>query len=155
MFDRNLSVAYAAEYAYKYNPAYYNFSPLGGDCTNFVSQCLHAGGIPMNYFLNGWFYRNLNSRAPAWTGVNEFWTFGVNNKGAGVKLTPCIKNELEIADIIQLGNGSRFYHSLIVTKIIETENGKVIYVSAHDGNAFNAPLNGYAFHEMRCAKVSE
>lgn len=32
-----------------YNPAYYYY---GHDCCNFVSQCVHAGGIPM--VSNGW-----------------------------------------------------------------------------------------------------
>lgn len=40
----------ARDYAYKYwssyNPAYTSYKGNGGDCANFVSQCLHAGGIP-------------------------------------------------------------------------------------------------------------
>lgn len=40
----------ARDYAYKYwssyNPAYTSYKGKGGDCANFVSQCLHAGGIP-------------------------------------------------------------------------------------------------------------
>lgn len=40
----------ARDYAYKYwssyNPAYTSNKGNGGDCANFVSQCLHAGGIP-------------------------------------------------------------------------------------------------------------
>lgn len=39
----------ARDYAYKYwssyNPAYTSYKGNGGDCANFVSQCLHAGGI--------------------------------------------------------------------------------------------------------------
>lgn len=40
----------ARDYAYKYwssyNPAYTSYKGNGGDCANFVSQCLHVGGIP-------------------------------------------------------------------------------------------------------------
>ena len=40
----------ARDYAYKYwssyNPAYTSYKGNGGDCANFVSQCIHAGGIP-------------------------------------------------------------------------------------------------------------
>ena len=49
MYDRAKAVAYAHQWAYSRNPAYYDFSAIGGDCTNFVSQCLRAGGAPMNY----------------------------------------------------------------------------------------------------------
>ena len=31
---------YAQKWALSRNPAYYNFDDIGGDCTNFVSQCL-------------------------------------------------------------------------------------------------------------------
>ena len=153
MFNRNISVEYAREWAYKRNPRYYDFDKLGGDCTNFVSQCLHAGGIEMNYSSLGWYYTNLNSRAPAWTGVNEFWNFGINNTGKGVRFDQCAINDLEIADFIQLYNGTRFYHNLLVTKVEKVLGSKVIYVSAHDFNAFNRPLSNYMFSSYRCGKI--
>ena len=37
-------IEYARRWAFSTNPAYYNFENIGGDCTNFVSQCLYAGG---------------------------------------------------------------------------------------------------------------
>lgn len=36
-YDREQAVQYARMWAYDRNPAYYDFSNLGGDCTNFVS----------------------------------------------------------------------------------------------------------------------
>ena len=42
-YDRQAAVAYAHRWAYLRNPAFYNFDKLGGDCTNFASQCLYAG----------------------------------------------------------------------------------------------------------------
>lgn len=37
---------YAYKYWSSYNPAYTSYKGNGGDCANFVSQCIHAGGIP-------------------------------------------------------------------------------------------------------------
>lgn len=34
-----------------YNPAYNNYAGSGGDCANFVSQCIYAGGVPIH---DGW-----------------------------------------------------------------------------------------------------
>lgn len=42
-YNREKAVEYARRWAYDRNPQYYNFDPIGGDCTNFVSQCLFAG----------------------------------------------------------------------------------------------------------------
>ena len=38
------AVAYAKQWWNGYNPAYNNYNGSGGDCANFVSQCLIAGG---------------------------------------------------------------------------------------------------------------
>src|SRR5262252_5579825 len=41
------AAAYADTYWQNYNPAWPSFANSGGDCTNFVSQALYAGGINM------------------------------------------------------------------------------------------------------------
>ena len=155
MFDRLASVKYAEKWALSFNSAYYNFSNIGGDCTNFVSQCLYAGKIAMAYSAYGWYYKNLNDRAPAWTGVEEFWNFGIkNNRNVGFKLTECTYDELELGDIVQLYNGAKYYHSLIVTKIEGSGYNKIVMVSAHDNPVLNVSVYSYGAYSYRCAKVS-
>lgn len=149
MFIREKAVEYALKWAYSQNEEFYNFTYLGGDCTNFISQCMYYGGFKMNYNQNGWFYSSLNSRAPAWTGVNEFWNFAINNtSNYGVKLKTCNLNEVEIGDVIQLFNGVRYYHNLLVTDI----NGE-IKVTAHDTNVRNMPIRFYNYSGIRCGKI--
>jgi hypothetical protein len=41
------AAAYADTYWQTYNPSWPSFATSGGDCTNFVSQALYAGGIAM------------------------------------------------------------------------------------------------------------
>ena len=41
-YNRANAVAYAKKWAYGRNPKYYDFSDLGGDCTNFASQCIYC-----------------------------------------------------------------------------------------------------------------
>ena len=149
MFDRQKAVDYALTWALERNPKFYDFSLLGGDCTNFISQCMYYGGYKMDYSKNGWFYIDLNRRAPAFTGVNEFWNYATtNNANFGVKLTPCPFYELELGDVIQLYNGERFYHTLIVTSL---DGG--IKVSAHNTDTKNVPLNFYYYESLRCGKA--
>ena len=42
-YDRRAAVAYAHQWAYGRNPDFYDYEEIGGDCTNFASQCLYAG----------------------------------------------------------------------------------------------------------------
>lgn len=46
-YDRAAAATYADTYWQSYNPAWPSFARKGGDCTNFVSQALYAGGIAM------------------------------------------------------------------------------------------------------------
>ena len=44
-YNAGKAVSYAQKWAYKRNPSYHDYSNEGGDCANFVSQCLIAGGL--------------------------------------------------------------------------------------------------------------
>ena len=75
-YNRRLAVLYANRWAYFRNPNFYDFSDVGGDCTNFTSQCLLAGGAVMNYTPDfGWYNVESEDRAPAWSSVKYFYDF--------------------------------------------------------------------------------
>lgn len=155
MYDRLKAIEYAKKYAFDYNENYYDFKSLGGDCTNFISQCLFAGGINMDYSQNGWFYSSINSRSASWTSVEYLWDYCVQNKN--IKFKECNIKELEIGDIIQFFAPAlnRFYHTVIITKIIEPISVKNILVSSHDNNAYNKSLLEYNinFNYLRFGKI--
>ncbi len=46
-YRRDLAANYAKTYGATPNSAYQHFGEKGGDCTNFVSQCIYAGTLPM------------------------------------------------------------------------------------------------------------
>ena len=102
-YDRDKAVSYARQWAFGRNPAYTDFDLLGGDCTNFVSQCLYAGGGVMNYTRDtGWYYKSINDRAAAWTGVEHLHRFLTTNKGSGPYGTELPLKYAREGDVIQL-----------------------------------------------------
>ncbi len=145
-YNRRRAAEYAKKWAYERNPAYFDFTDIGGDCTNFISQCLYAGSGVMNYTPEvGWYYRNINDRSPSWTGVEFLYDFLVTNTERAPFARESVPEEMEIGDVIQLGNGEKFYHSLLVTGI----RGGEIYVAAHSFNAYMRALSSYTFSEVR------
>ena len=79
-YNRQKAKEYAKIWAYKRNPRYYNYDSLGGDCTNFISQCIYAGSGVMNYTKTyGWYYNNANDKSPSWTGVDFLYNFFVRS----------------------------------------------------------------------------
>lgn len=156
MYSKNKAVEYAFTWWNKRNPEFYNFDNLGGDCTNFVSQCLYYGGINMNYTNLGWFYKSLNYRSPSWTGVEEFYNFSINNKtDFGIKTIVCDIKEIDVGDIVQLKlfNEERFHHTMIVTKILGEKNLNNILITCHTYDAKNMPLAYYNIDDIRFLKV--
>ena len=150
-YNREEAVYYAKLWAFSRNPKYYNFDKIGGDCTNFVSQCIFAGASVMNYTpVMGWYYNSVNDRTPSWAGVDFLYNFLTTNKGYGPFGKVAQFTDMEIGDVIQLGNlDNNFYHSLIVT----SKKGQSLYVSTHTFDSLDRPLNSYYFEKIRHIKI--
>lgn len=149
-YNRENALNYAKEWAFKRNPAYFDFSDLGGDCTNFVSQCLYAGSGIMNYTPNtGWYYISINNRSPSWTGVTFLYDFLVNNRLVGPFGRLVEYWQAEPGDIVQLGRrNGEFYHSLLIVETMPQ-----ILVASHTNDAYNRTLNSYSFDRARFIKI--
>lgn len=140
-YDRAAAVRYAVRWALSRNPQWADFTHLGGDCANFVSQCLYAGAPHMNHTPDtGWYYRSLADRAPAWSGVRFLHRFLTRPSGPGPvgEESPLIS--LLPGDVIFLHNGSRLYHALLVLS-----PGTDPLAAAHTDDALFRPLSSYSF----------
>ncbi len=145
-YDRDAAVAYARRWALDRNRAYYDFENVGGDCTNFASQCIYAGAGVMNYApVTGWFYRSASDRTAAWTGVEYLHAFLVSNRSAGPFAHVAPQGEVEPGDIVQLGtrNGD-FYHTPVIVAV-----RPAILVAAHTYDALDRPLSSYDYETVR------
>lgn len=148
-YNRFAAVDYALKWAFMRNPRFYDFEDIGGDCTNYVSQCLYAGCGVMNYSsYDGWYYIDSNDRAPAWTGVKYLQKFLLTNEGAGVYGMQSPPEALIPGDIIQLRDSEgNFYHSLFVSYVIQPAIPQNIFVCAHSYDARDRRLSTYGYYE--------
>lgn len=131
-YDRLKAVQYAERWWNEFNPAYKKFDD---DCTNFISQCLHAGGIPMWGTGNkskGWWMKG-NSWSYTWTVAHSLMLMLENRRGVRTKKVSSPR-ELQAGDIICYdfqGNG-RYDHNTIVT---EKDRDGMPLVNAHTTNS--------------------
>ena len=155
-YDRAAAVAYATRWAFDRNPAYLDFSTLGGDCTNFASQCLFAGSGTMNFTpVYGWYYTTASRRTASWTGVSYLYQFLIRNQGAGPFAVETELAGLMVGDIVQLVlDQDRFQHSPVVVAIDPgTVSADRIYLAAHSDDAYNRPLSSYPYRQIRCLHI--
>ena len=154
-YDREAAVAYAREWALLRNPNYYDFEEIGGDCTNFASQVLYAGSGVMNFTPHyGWYYRTLNDRAPAWTGVEYFARFLTTNEGAGPygSFQPLYK--ALPGDFIQISfDGIGWQHNVVVLETGELPTPDNILTASHTYDSINRAVDTYLFQELRLIHI--
>ena len=127
-FNIEAACNYAEKFALNDNPEYISFEKSGGDCTNFASQILHAGGLNKTYTWTP--YSNT------WLRVEELYSYLIYNK-----LAYKIPNDsyLNPGTLIQFKTPKlgRFFHTGFITH--KLSNGECLYC-CHSYNKLNYPL---------------
>lgn len=133
VYDRLKAVQYAERWWNDYNPVYRKFEV---DCTNYVSQCLHAGGAPMWGQPNrsrGWWMSDTNW-SYSWSVAHSLRWYLPTSK-TSLRAREVEKPEqLLIGDVIcyDFQGDGRYDHNTIVTA--KDANGMPL-VNAHTANS--------------------
>ncbi|WP_071459001.1 amidase domain-containing protein [Bacillus massilinigeriensis] len=156
-YNRLKAVQYAERWWNENNPAFFSF---GDDCTNYISQCLYAGGAPMHGYPkrgDGWWMKN-NDWSYSWTVANALRIY-LSRPKFGLKT-----KEMESAEQLLLGdiicydfNGDgRYDHTTIVTAKdgdgmplvnAHTTNSRGRYWSYEDSTAYTPEIK-YRFFSI-------
>jgi len=145
IFNITDGCAYAETFALKPNPNYKSFENIGGDCTNFISQILFAGGLKQT---NLW-----KPYTMPWIRVEELYLYLTAQKLA-TKLPN--KNSLSKGCVIQFSKPEigRFFHNGFIT--YELPNNDYLYC-CHSYNKLNYPLSQIYPHRypiLRSLKIN-
>jgi len=146
-YDVTKAIHYAHTYSMSRNPKYLDFSNLGGDCTNFISQCLYAGsGVSNDTPVYGWYYINAYNRSASWSGARFLYKFLTKNEGIGPFAIEVTLPEILPGDVIQFAkNNGLIYHSLIVVEIGHPITADNVLVSTHTVDVDYMPLSSYDY----------
>ncbi len=147
-YNGNSAAVYAITYAINPNPAYRDFTNDGGDCANFVSQSLLAGGWEeigkYSYTSDdAWYYDG--SYTPlysyTWTSATHLYNFMMrhSNRATYRSLSNTLwPNYFQRGDIIQIDyqKDGIIDHSMIVTGT----NGNDLVMAYHTPNSKDKSL---------------
>ena len=170
-YDRQAAVEYARQWVSPdgiiRNPEWQVYDRLGGNCNNYISQCLYAGGIPMDIYGTAgaqwkWYGDNFNGnqtakgRVPSWSGVEEFYQYALYNTGFG--LVAWVDDNLYSGlpgDILQYGTEDEWKHSVIITGIIHDDAGQPVDYLIHSNTAdrIDYPASAYSYPRQRLIKI--
>lgn len=150
---------YAVKWGEDHNSVYPNYSLSGGDCTNFVSQCIYAGGLAMNGSsasvgtvdsTSKWYCIYIKSTlgvrkyaiTTSWIRVSDFNTYlgSLVSKSTKTTLSTLISS-CSAGDVVQLADKTTGtpYHSII----INAKGSATAYFCGHTSNRSNADVKDY------------
>lgn len=156
-YNRRAAVAYAHRWAYTRNPQFYDYENIGGDCTNFASQCIYAGSGIMNFMpVFGWYYINANEKSPSWTGVPYLFDYltrsevSVGPVGQDVSIA-----QIEPGDVLQLSfDGIQYQHTPVVVAVRYPATPRRIWVAAHSNDTDYQLLSTYQYRSIRYIHIT-
>lgn len=168
-YNRSNAVYHADLYwsrtGYGYDPNYVDFTYMGGDCTNYVSQNIRAGGATANdtttpytwYYLNAGGSTSDDSWSSSWNNVVPLRDYIVNNTATG---TPSgyetSRTNLGLGDIIQYDlNGDGAYdHSVFVTEVYKDGLVWEQKINAHTSDRYHDLWDAVPFVYARFIRIS-
>ncbi|MGL5086008.1 MAG: amidase domain-containing protein [Clostridium sp.] len=132
------AIAYANKYYKSYNKAYPDWTIYGGDCANFISQCLKAGGKKMS---DKWYsYGNkLNTSkvSPSWRGANDFsyyWRKHAKSYKTFKSVNEDYLNYGKPGDVISFINkNGRAVHTMMITGL--SDDDFILSTHTYDTNS--------------------
>jgi hypothetical protein len=139
-YNYGAMAAYLERYWSNYNSAYRQFNEVGGDCTNFASQALRAGGwsddLGWYRSAENWWYNSANETW-SWINVNFWASFAYTYSRRVTSLSNVWY--MGIGDVLQVDgtrNGSKD-HTMMVSYV----SGGTPYLTYHTTNRYRRSLN--------------
>ncbi|WP_240511911.1 amidase domain-containing protein [Paludifilum halophilum] len=156
-YKRGKAVQYAETWWNGANPRYRKFED---DCTNFISQCLHAGGVPMEFSSRrdrGWWYRGSRENwSYSWAVAHALKNY-LDSGGTPRAERVDSPEKLHLGDVIcyDFEGDGRWQHNTIVTAKdpagmplvnAHTVNSRRRYWDYRDSHAWTPQIRYRFFH---------
>ena len=126
------AIAYADKYCINYNTSYNSYKGRGGDCANFVSQCLYAGGFKQD---SVWYKHSV-----AWINVMKQIA---HFKAYGTFLNASNSNLLKGNPIYFDWNGDSTYDH--ATICVGRNNSGIAILDSHTKDLYHATWTNWSF----------
>lgn len=150
-YDRQAALAYMLRWIGQRNSQWGDYSDSGGNCMNFASQVLTAGGIPME---PGWYWEDGDYTMP-WVNVGSFtdWVEG------GPETLVCSGDEPyysgQVGDLLLVGAENARDHATEISGLVQDEQGRTVdyLVCCNTADLKNFPAGAYYYTQQRLFRI--
>lgn len=156
-YDRAAAERYMRQYDHQRNNRWHAYDDVGGNCMNFGSQVLLAGGIPMDEEGGSkWFWRGQNDLDLSWINVGRFYSYARENRGYGlVADTEANYYTGGVGDILILGPDGGHNHTTVISGIVRNELSETVdyLLCSNTTNYTDFPAGAYYYTSHRLIKI--
>lgn len=156
-YDRAAAEQYMRQYDHQRNDRWYAYDDVGGNCMNFGSQVLLAGGIPMDEEGGSkWFWHGQNTLDLSWINVGRFYSYARENRGYGlVADTEANYYTGEVGDVLILGPDGGHNHTTVISGIVRNAAGETVdyLLCSNTTNYTDFPAGAYYYTSHRLIKI--
>ena len=158
-YDRQAAREYMLSWVGKRSPSFMAYDDLGGNCMNFGSQVLLAGGIPMDEsggYETGWYWYSANSTTLPWVNVGWFLDYAALPREHGlVAVVGAPYFSGEPGDIITMGVEEPANHTTVILDTIQDADGTVVdyLLCSNTADLRNFPASAYYYTNRQLTKI--
>lgn len=164
-YDREAAVAYAHQWVEDRSPDWEDYSEDGGNCQNYASQVLLAGGIPMDIqgeYIWKWYDDTVSNRntpygrSSSWSGVKQFMEYAGGNTGYGLAAeVDAPYKSGEPGDLIHMGSDQDWRHTVVIVDTVPGEDGTTAdyLVNSNTANLQNYPASLYGYPDLTLVHI--
>ena len=164
-YDRERAVAYARQWVGDRSSSWPDYSRNGGNCQNFVSQCLLVGGIPMDISAPGiwkWYGSTPDNlpraagRSASWSAVEDFLSYTKENRGYGLAAVADAPYDTgRPGDIIHMGTADRWRHAVLISDVVTDEEGNIVdyLICSNPADLRDFPVSAYTYTRQLLIRV--
>lgn len=150
-YDRQAALAYMLRWVGQRNSQWGDYSDSGGNCMNYASQVLTAGGIPME---PDWYWEDGDYTMP-WVNVGNFtdWVEG------GPETLVCSGDEPyysgQVGDLLLVGAENARDHATEISGLVQDEQGRTVdyLVCCNTADLKNFPAGAYYYTQQRLFRI--
>lgn len=165
-YDRDAAVEYSYAWVDELevvrDPYWMEFD---GNCQNYASQCLYAGGISEDWSgYTQWkcFGSDVNllnkpyGRSASWAGVDHFYQYCAYNQANGpATLTDANLYTAEPGDVLQYAAFGTWVHTVVVSDLLYDDSGDVVdmLINSNTTERIDFPASAYGYSTMRLIRI--
>ncbi len=158
-YDRQAAREYMMTFAAARSSRFLAFDDSGGNCMNYGSQVLMAGGIPAD--KSGakeqcWYNNGGYDLAVSFINVGGFLDYAAANTGAGlVARVGAAYYTGQVGDILTMGIDNPRSHTTVICDTVTDADGQVIdfLLCSNTANLRNFPAGAYYYTNQQVTKI--